>query len=285
VNVLIVGGGQGSWQVRGVQLGNAIGARLETSPIDHLRWADVVVCVKRALFPHAEAIHRAGKPLVWDALDFWTQPEQNSLSETEARALLQQTIAKYRPTLTIGATQAMADAAGGVYLPHHARPGLTPGPVREQMKVVGYEGTRKYLGSWGKAVQYECDRRGLSFVINPPDLRKCDLLVAFRDAEHDGWMCREWKSGVKIVNARAAGRPIVTQWSAAAQEIRALKTIVHDQADLSLAIDEWDYVARKTVACGAIGSDRFALDQIARQYRNILSSVSLRPSVLMSVSA
>src|SRR3954470_6084579 len=102
MNVLIVGSGKGSWQVRGLQLGQAIDARMRTSPRDgDLEWADVVVCVKRALFQWADTIHAFKKPIVWDALDFWNQPEQNGLSEVDARALLQQTIAKYRPTLTI----------------------------------------------------------------------------------------------------------------------------------------------------------------------------------------
>jgi hypothetical protein len=125
MNVLIVGGGQGSWQIRGVQLGAAIGARTTSKPSDAaIQWADVVVCVKRALFEWAAKIHQFKKPIVWDALDFWDQPAQNSLSETEARALLREKIDRYEPLLVIGATESMAAACRGVYLPHHARPGM-----------------------------------------------------------------------------------------------------------------------------------------------------------------
>ena len=46
MNVLMVGAGGGSWQMRGEQLGAAIGARVRLSPTtDDFTWADVVVLV------------------------------------------------------------------------------------------------------------------------------------------------------------------------------------------------------------------------------------------------
>lgn len=266
--------------MRGVQLGSAIGARVVTTPSDgDLRWSDVVVLVKRAIYDWADLVHQFNKPLVWDALDFWEQERernQNGLSETEARALLAEKISRYRPTLVIGATETMAQAAGGVYLPHHSRIGLTPAPAREVVTTIGYEGTRKFLGRWGQAVQKECDRRGWTFVINPPDIRACDILVAFRDGEHDGWMCREWKSGVKLVNAISAGRPILTQGSAAANEIDPDGSTMETLGYVGPAMDEWVYSPMRDACVEHCTeeSPAFTLSAVAERYRQILQAVA-----------
>lgn len=277
MNVLICGSGKGSYEVRGRQLGAALGARVTSKPLDDdFRWADVVVLVKRAGMAWAEQVHRFGKPIVWDALDFWRQPEENSLSESESKALLQAHIHAIRPALVIGATEAMAQACGGVYLPHHSRPGLTPSPARDAVTTVGYEGTRKYLGRWGKAVEQECARRGWKFVINPTDLRDCDILVAFRDAEWDGWMCREWKSGVKLVNATAAGRPVICQPSAAAREIDPAGSVIETPDQVCKAFDRWEkYIGWRESAVHQCvdDSDAFTLSAVAERYRQILQAV------------
>jgi hypothetical protein len=279
MNVLIVGSGKGSWQVRGLQLGQAIDARVKRVPMpDDLAWADVVVCVKRSIYEFAQIVHQTHKPLVWDALDFWQQPEQNALSEVDACALLQREITRTMPTLTIGATQAMAQACGGVYLPHHARPGLEPAPITEGSALtVGYEGTRKYIGRWGHALKTECARRGWMFVVNPKDYRAIDIVVALRDAEHDGWMCREWKSGVKLVNALAAGRPIITQASAADREISTSHGtfIVSEPYRIATALDVSgaDAHRRATLGQAIDASKAFSLPVVAARYRSMLSAV------------
>lgn len=279
MNVLVACTGKGSAEVRGRQLGGAIGARVVAVPSDgDLRWADVVVLVKRAIATWADVVHRFGKPVVWDALDFWEQEHnsQNGYTEAQARALLAEWIARYRPDLVIGATEAMAEAAGGVYLPHHSRPGLTPAPAREVVTSVGYEGMRKYLGRWGKAVQQECDRRGWRFVVNPADLRDVDIVVAFRDGQHDGWMCREWKSGIKIVNAVAAGRPIITQPSASEREIRPQGSAIKDPAELlPNALDFWmSYEYRRGCVIRSMHSAaECTLSAVAERYRQILQTV------------
>ena len=138
MNILMIGHGKGSLEVRGRQLGGALGARVVTVPSDDdVRWADVVVLIKRAGQAWATYVQGFKKPIVWDALDFWEQPQQNGLSEQESKALLHATIKRIRPALVIGATEAMAREAHGVYLPHHSREGLTPAPAREVVSVVG----------------------------------------------------------------------------------------------------------------------------------------------------
>lgn len=273
-NVLIVGGGNGSWQIRGVQIGAVLGARATSNPTaDDWRWADVCILVKRAVCKFAATAHIFDVPIVWDALDFWNQPEANSLTPEEA--LFQFAYSDvFHPAIVIGATQAMADDFGGVYIPHHSRPGLTPAPVRERIKVVAYEGTRKYLGSWHKALETVCARLGLTFVVNPPDLRHADLVVAFRGEQHDGPICRRWKSGVKCVNALAAGRPLITQPSAAYDELQTPGMVVHEPADLEAAFLAYAPTSvRQSVAaeCASLapGFDRTA---VARLYRDVIEA-------------
>ncbi len=204
-----------------------------------------MILVKRAGRAWAGVAHAAHVPILWDALDSWRQPADHALHEAAAVTLLGRERDAIQPALTIGATAAQAAALGGIYLPHHSWPGLEPSPARIAIQTVAYQGNAAYLGRWLGWCSAACGARGWRFVVNPPDLRAVDLLVAFRDRPWDGWICRQWKSGVKISNAIAAGRPILTQDTAAAREIGAPGSIVETEADLRAAFDTWtDYTAR-----------------------------------------
>ncbi len=208
------------------------------------------------------------------------------MTDRQSIDLLHSHIDSIKPAVVIGATEAMATACDGVYLPHHARPGLRPMPARDTVSCVGYEGNPAYLGRWKQAVESECRRRGWTFVINPQDLTACDLLVAFRDGQWDGWMPREWKSGVKIVNAMAAGRTILTQECAACTEIFPGCGAAHGAAldhpdDIGAAFDSWElpiWRAAHAERCVEHVS-AFTLTAIAERYRQILQTVRTPCSV------
>ena len=280
MNVLIVGSSEksGAWQMRGVQLGNAIGARVTTAPSDYdWRWADVAVLVKRSGH-YAGTAHRFGIPVVWDALDFWGQPFDNPKKEDDARLLLERSMAGIGPVVTIGATEAMADAAGNLsaYLPHHSWRGLVPATVRDKVEVVGYQGNPVFLGRWRSALITACERRGWKFVAidqGQKDIWVADILVALRDEPWDGWMCREWKSGVKLVNAIAAGRPVITQPSAAAREIGPPGVVVESPSQIEQALDLLSvHEARQAAydACRTM-APAYQLPAIAERFRGILT--------------
>lgn len=281
MNVLMIGAGKGSWEMRGRQLGNAIGARTSEAPTPaDWKWADVAVLIKRYGAKHAAEAHAAGVPFVWDAVDFWSQPYENTFDETRATAHLRAQIAAIRPTVTICATQAMADACGGVYLPHHSWRGLLPQRPREHVKLVTYQGNPVYLGQWRTVVLYACQKRGWSFALAPDSVGgepiwQSDILVAFRDGPWDGWMCREWKSGVKIVNAQAAGRPIVTQPSAAMREIGAAGWEVTTTDALGHAFDQLTTRHARELAYETClrHAQAYRLPAVAEQFRGILSRV------------
>lgn len=273
--ILIVGGEKGSWQIRGRQLGAALQARAVAKPKPS-DWAnaDVIILVKRAPQTWFREATATGVPIIWDVLDFWHQPSGNQRLEADlVREVLE--MAHVMKAHMIGATRAMAAALKGAYLPHHSRSGLVPTPSRPELKVVAYEGAPRYLGSWRSALEDVCEQLGLTFVVNPPELGQADLVVAFRGEEWDGWACRQWKSGIKYVNAIAAGRPILSQATAAFDEIQPGGTIVENPADLSAAIAALapaDVRDRIYTRCRKRAHE-FSLDAIAAQYRKLIHSV------------
>ena len=282
----MVGSGKGSFAMRGQQLGAALGARVVNAPTPaDWCWADVAVLIKRAALAHAKAARLAGVSVIWDALDFWRQPADNDKSESDARQLLASHVRDIAPILSIGATRAMADALGGVYLPHHTWPGLTGSPVRSVVEVVGYEGNASYLGTWRKALERACARRGWRLVINPPDLRDLDIIVALRDGQWDGWMCREWKSGVKIGNAIAAGRPLITQASAAQRELAPVGTLIETVEELEGALDVWSPAAARALALRQSSAASLTLPSVAADYRILLERATGRSAFGVSPEA
>lgn len=281
MNLLIVGGGQGSWAIRGVQLGAALGARVTSHPTDaDWAWADLAVLVKRHGAQHAGAAKATGCPIVWDAIDCWRQPAENGLSESAARATFAAQVSAMSPLHLVGATEAQASACGGTYLPHHSRPGLEPEDASSVLRVVAYEGNPAYLGAWASRLRALCAARGWTFLLNPSDLRRADIIVALREGPWDGWACRQWKSGVKLVNAIAAGRPVITQDTAAAREIAPPGKIVETPAELEAALDLWtpfDARAAAAAECRAL-APVYTLSAVATQYRLLLERLSVRTS-------
>lgn len=283
MNILMVGVGSGSYQMRGIQLGGAIGARVTAAPEpSDWAWADVVVLVKRAAIQWQAQARRLKVPVVWDVLDFWNQPEDNSLAREEMIAKVKAIQEAAGVSVLIGATRAMADDIGGVYLTHHCRLGLSPGQLRDRAEVVGYDGTSKYLGRWRAALEQSCEDLGLRFVVNPPDIRTADVLVSFRDGRWDGWACRRWKSGVKLVNALVAGRPIVSQPSAACDEAcdekRLFGALVETTEGLTEAIGLASSLETraKSQQYGRATQNAYQLPAVAREYATILQQAARR---------
>lgn len=261
--------------MRAVQLARELGARVASSPTSaDCRWADAIVLVKKAAAAVSQVRSYTTAPVIWDALDFWQQPAQNNLTRAGALALLRDWRHRINPSLFVGATDAMASDGAGVYLPHQARIGLAPTPARDRVHAVGYDGNELYLGRWRGWLMDACRARGWTFVINPPDLSAMDVLVALRDGPWDGWMCRQWKSGVKLVNAIVAGRPIVTQDSAAWRELQPDGSIIETREDLEVALDTWACYGRR-MSVAASSERRYqalSIPALAATYRSLIAS-------------
>jgi hypothetical protein len=205
-------GTSGSFQIRGVQLGEAMGATVEPRARSAEGY-DAAILVKRAEHELLQTLRRAKVPIVWDIVDSWPQPDGNNWGHAQCMAWLSSELARIAPQAVIAPTRAMADdvrliarSLPVLALPHHHRPGLAPVPARE-VRTVGYEGGEGYIAASRVAIEAQCVSRGMRFVVNPQDVTQCDVLLAWRDA--DGYAVRNWKSNVKSATAHALGIPII----------------------------------------------------------------------------
>lgn len=280
MNVLFVGTGSGgSWEIRGKQIGRALGARVSSKPnANDWDWADLVVLVKHGAEQFGAEAKASGARVVWDVLDWWKQPEQNDIPIIQMVQMVNAIQEQFGIEHLIGATQAMADEIGGVYIPHHYRPALEArrhGHVRERIKVIAYEGTKKYLGSWRKVCEDAAAAIGGEFVVNPDSLADADVVVAFRGEQWDGPICRRWKSGVKLANAIAVGRPVITQRSEAFFEMGPCGAIVNEPSELPGMIELFaSKNARQSVLERSyeIAQD-FTLETVTHRYRHLFDQV------------
>jgi hypothetical protein len=269
VKILVTGRGtSGSWRIRGEQLGAAIGATVRANATDPSAF-DAVVLVKRAPRELVDRIHQAGVPLVWDVVDAWPQPFGNLWDARECQGWLSDQVNYLRPAAIVAATLAMArDCAGfGVpvmALPHHARPGQRLTAIRP-LKTVGYEGGAAYLGSWRSRLEMECRRRGLEFVVNPPELADLDIVVALREAT--GYAPRHWKSNVKLANAQGSGTPVICNREAGYRETASgAEEWVDTPDELGAALDALAPADVRQARAAVLRAAAPAIDRIATQY-------------------
>jgi len=275
MHVLMTGRGtSGSWQIRGAQLGSAIGAEVIPTAIDVERF-DVAVLVKRTAGDLIQRLHAAGVPIVWDIVDAWPQPAGNAWSRTRSIEWLIEMFAAIRPSGIVAATQSMARdcerfGVPVLALPHHSRPGLRLNPIRPA-RIVGYEGGEHYLGRWRPIVEAECERRGWEFVINPSELADVDIVIAVRDSV--GYAPRNWKSNVKLANAQGSGTPVICNREAGYLETASGAEYWADDAqELTAAFDELTPTQTRLRLSSRLKAAEFSLDSVAATYLSWLRS-------------
>jgi hypothetical protein len=272
--ILFVGYGQGSWEVRGRQIGKALGARATSTPTaDDWRWADVAILVKRAVDQWGSVAKGKNIPVIWDVLDYWQQPEQNQQQPYAYSGAIKRIAKSNGIDRLIGATQAMADDIGGVYIPHHYRPGLPLTEPRGRVRVIAYEGTRKYLGAWLAEMERCAAARDMRVAVNPSTITEADVIVSFRHGVWDGPICRRWKSGVKFVNALAAGKPVIAQSCAAMDEIDPVGVRVESVLRFGDVLGSVDAIRDEAYQVAKVRRREFAIETIAAQYRSLACSV------------
>lgn len=288
MKILVTGSGRsGSWQIRGEQLGAAIGATVQPHACDELiRAHDLAIVVKRPPADLVQRIHRAGVPLVWDVVDAWPQPVGNTWGRAECMAWLRQQVAAIRPAAIVAATRVMTwDCEEFFGIPvacmnHHSRPGLQRNPIRDRVQIVGYEGGN-YLGRWREVLQRQCAARGWRFVENPPEgLASLDIVVAFREADGYGPKC--WKSNVKLANAQGSGTPFIGSPEAGyATTHDGGVRLVATEAGLAGALDELESRDARREASDALFAARIPVDRVASRYACWLREVVM-PSLKLA---
>lgn len=283
MRILITGRGTaGSFQIRGTQLGHAIGASVIPNASDRdIRAHDLVILVKRPVPGLVERIHHAGKPLVWDVVDAWPQPEGNCWGAKGCMLWLDGQIKTIKPLAIVCATDQMATDVGllfsgpRLWLPHHARPGQAINEIRDQVQTIGYEGGLQYLDGWLPVIKAECEARNWRFVPAAGQLAELDIVLALRTAAR--YAPRNWKSNVKLANAQATGTPIV-----ACREAGYLETDsgtgarwADTPAELAQAFDALTWQATREQAAAALLRDApfVSLDRIAKEYARWLTAL------------
>lgn len=219
MKVLVTGkGGAGSFAIRGVQLGAAIGAHVKPyATSQDFAVCDVSFVVKRTPPILLESLTRSRKPWVYDIVDAYPQPQCSGWNSAQCISWVRSRLQELEPNGVIWPTHRMrldCDPDGeipGIVLPHHHRPAIERNPIREKVQTVGYEGNPKYLSSWRALLDKECERRGWTFVANPKRLADVDIVVALRAGEWNGYAQKHYKSNVKLANAHASGTPFIGQ--------------------------------------------------------------------------
>lgn len=275
MNLLFTGRGRsGSWIVRGEQLGQACGAALQPrATAKQCAAADRIVVVKRV--PEDLAASLRDRWWAWDIVDAYPQPVCTGWTREESIAWVRGQLKRLNPSAVIWPNRKMRedcdDGRPGLVLPHHYRPGIAPNPIRETVKVVGYEGAAAYLGNWRPILEEECRRRGWTFRVNPERLADLDIVVALRSPEFSGYAQRHWKSNIKLSNAHGSGTPFVGQ-----QENGYLETATgaeywaENKTELVASFDWLDSQGNREQISDRFRQAAYPLEQAASDLRQFL---------------
>lgn len=215
MKILFTGNGtSGSWKIRGEQLGAACGGIVKPKATrQDIKQVDIVVVVKRISEQLLSDIRAAGKPWIFDVVDFYPQPECTNWNKDQSIDWVRSRLKHLQPNGIIWPNQCMqVDCANGTpnfVLHHHYRPHIAINPIRKYIKKIGYEGSSRYIGEWHAPLLDLCKLRGWDFVINPKNLADLDIVMAIRDEKFNGYAQRHWKSNVKLANAHGSGTPFI----------------------------------------------------------------------------
>ncbi len=267
----------GSWQIRGEQLGAAIGATTVELRASKVKGHDLAILVKRPPIDLLYRLHSAKIPIVWDVVDAWPQPDGNSWGRTACMSWMRTEIDLIKPIGIVAATQKMAEdcALFGIpvlWLPHHTRPEQRKNPIRLKIQTVGYEGSDHYLGHWHDWLEEECKARGWRFLVNPGSLSDLDVVVAFRYI--NGYATSNWKSNVKLANAQGSGTPCVLNREAGYVETsKGGETWANDLTELRSAFNSLIPVEERRQRSAKLLESAPQITEIAKTYKSWLDQL------------
>jgi hypothetical protein len=280
MNVLFTGkGSSGSWKIRGEQLGHALHAVVKPKATrQDCQAADLIVVVKRISSDLLANIRKSGKPWVFDAVDFYPQPDCSTWSREHAIDWVRHSLAKLKPNAVIWPNQAMMEDCGkgynGIVLYHHHRPGMPENPIRKEIAQICYEGAEAYIGGWLPAILKECQARGWHFRINLGHLADSDIVLAIRDEKYCGYAQRHWKSNVKLANAHGSGTPFIGPCESGYSETATgYEKWVESPEFLKCAFDELDSQELRQTISREFLRNKITINEVAAQYQRFLHGV------------
>ena len=278
----------GAWQIRGEQIAamrtnwEAINEPSE----DDLKRFDLFCFVKKPDLGIIERVRKTGKPIVFDIVDSWAQPE-DGLEHRDihsARKLFGSLWKRVNADGYIFPTKRMHQDLGlliknGVTIYHHYWPPIQKNPVRETVNIVGYEGAN-YLGEWKALIEKICSDRGIRFVANPENYTDLDIVVLARGGEHGSFLAKNYKSNVKLANAYGSGTPALVH----VDEMSAHDT---DNGDVLFFTNQTDsferqldrlisnYELRKSIHSNFLSTAQlYNINNIARQFESFFQSTA-----------
>lgn len=261
------GGAAGSWAIRGLQLGEAMGATVKPkATLADCESADLIVLVKHVPVDTLEAVRQSGKPWVLDMVDFWPQP--CDWNQEQSVAWLQDRLWHLKPAGVVYGTNKMREDAGmdGLVLPHHSWCKYVDRQptYRSKMKVMGYEGNVQFLGRWREVLGRQCRDRGLELIING-DMRHADVGIALRDG--GGYPGRYWKPGTKLSNLHALGIPALCTPEAGAESVACGHEFwINEEADIRDALDALETERFRKSVCVAMHQAMIRIEDVAENY-------------------
>lgn len=302
VKVLFTGKTQaGAWQIRGLQMAacrtNWHAANKISSA--NIETFDLICVVKRPVRAVVEQIAASDRPVVYDIVDSWAQPDDNVRYTDPASAKAHfarkweglpfnsfifpnHTMQRHLSSLTPHST----------FIYHHYRPGILENPIRPEVKIIAYEGNEAYLGQWRGYMESYCEKRGMSFVLNPENWANVDIGFAARGGIHDCFLANQYKSNVKLANFYGSGTPcVVSAREMSCQETDSGAVLFFETPEqLELQLDKLtDYNFRRKIhECMMLDREAFRIETIADVYDFYFQEVlrlhkagALRPKVLL----
>lgn len=277
VKILFTGNSQaGSWKIRGEQLAAAVGGTaISRATREQIGMFDVVVYVKRPSAEIINSIQVSRCKFVWDVVDSWPQPEGNGWDEERARKWLNDCAHAMQPHAVVCATKAMhghlLPCVQSIALPHHAYPGISITPIRDEVKTIGYFGRAEYLDHWERKIRAVCLSRNWDFLVNPPRMDMVDIGIALRGGKWKGFATDNWKSNVKLANFQASGTPcILGVESGYTETATGAEYFVRSEKELLMAFDWLTPKENRLEVQKRLLNHNVGIKQIADTYKKFL---------------
>lgn len=277
----------GAWQIRGEQIAamRTNWEAINKPSNDDVKRFDLFCFVKKPDPKIIERVRKTGNPIVFDIVDSWAQPEDGLKYRDahSARELFGPLWKQVNADGYIFPTKRMHQDLGlliknGVTIYHHYWPQIQKSPVRETVKIVGYEGA-DYLGEWGALIEKICSDRGIKFVANPKNYTDLDIVVLVRGGEHGSYLAKNYKSNVKLANAYGSGTPVlahVDEMSAHDTDNGDVLFFTNQMGSFERQLDRLvsDYELRKSIHSNFLATaHQFDIRNIAHQFESFFQSI------------
>jgi len=276
--------GKGTWQIRAKQIAPFIKARLDPNLLKPSE-CDAVILIKRPPENLLRRIQKFNKPIIWDIQDSWFQKKEDGNMSAYEKADIMKWLKDYldivKPIHVIATTSVMKKDLNSLgysstIINHFHRPNIQINPIREQLKIVGIEGTVMQYGQWPSKLKNICKKKNYVFLENfetsKDKLHTFDAVIAIR--EHTGYAATNWKSNVKLANAHGSGTPGIFGEEQSYKDTASGFELWASNEDQVLSSLEYlePYDIRKNISENFI-KNKISIEQIAEDYKALIDSL------------